>query len=50
MCAIEAKTYRQCRANPQHNVRGAYLRCAAAQARQGRGENVLRRFVPRVLG
>jgi hypothetical protein len=33
MCEIQVKTYARCRRNPQHDVRGDYLRCALALAR-----------------
>lgn len=33
MCDIQVTTYASCRRNPQHQVRGDYLRCAAARAR-----------------
>ena len=36
MCAIETKTYRNCRVTPQHRERGQYLRCADAEARPDR--------------
>lgn len=33
MCDIQVTTYASCRRNPQHQVRGDYLRCAAARIR-----------------
>jgi hypothetical protein len=35
MCFIQITTYLNCRRNPQHEVRGDYLRCSTARARQG---------------
>jgi hypothetical protein len=35
MCSIQVTTYRNCRRNPQHQLRGNFLRCATAIARTG---------------
>lgn len=33
MCEIQATTYYNCETFPQHIIRGAYIRCSAAEGR-----------------
>lgn len=33
MCSIQMTTHNACRRNPQHQIKGDYLRCAVARAR-----------------